>query len=90
MSQFRAIVHGRVQGVCFRAETVTVARRLGLRGSARNLADGSVEVLAEGQDEILRELVAFLHTGPALAQVSRVDVDWKDRTPIGDDFRIVY
>lgn len=88
MKQVRAIVLGRVQGVCFRAETMGVARRLGLRGYARNLPDGSVEVIAAGEDEALDQLVQFLHEGPSLARVERVDCDWTDRTPLDEGFRV--
>ncbi len=90
MSQFRAIVHGRVQGVCFRAETVEAARRLGLHGHARNLTDGTVEVLARGSQDALQSLAAYLKNGPSLAAVSHLDLDWNDRTVTGEDFRIVH
>ncbi len=90
MSQFRAIVHGRVQGVCFRAETVAAARKLGLQGHARNLTDGTVEVLAQGSQDALQSLVNYLKHGPSLAAVSHIDLDWNDRSVTGEDFRIVY
>jgi acylphosphatase len=88
MSQFRAVVRGRVQGVCYRAETVSAARQLGLRGYARNLPDGSVEVVAAGERDALESLLAFLHEGPTLAHVERVEIDWEDATPPGEEFRI--
>jgi acylphosphatase len=88
MTQIRAIVHGRVQGVCFRAETVATGRRLGLTGYARNLTDGTVEVIAAGNQAALKSLVDFLHEGPTLADVTRVDIDWEDGTPVADRFDI--
>ena len=88
MSQFRAVVCGRVQGVCYRAETVSAGRQLGLRGYARNLPDGSVEVGAAGGRDALESLLAFLHEGPTLARVERVELDWEDATPPGEEFRI--
>jgi acylphosphatase len=88
MTQIRAIVHGRVQGVCFRAETVSTGRRLGLHGYARNLTDGTVEVIAAGNQAAVKSLVDFLHEGPALAEVTRVDIDWDDQTPVEDRFDI--
>jgi len=90
MRQFRAIVSGRVQGVCFRAETVAAARRLGLRGFARNLADGTVEVVAAGPDEKLQDLVRYLHHGPSLARVDHVDLVWADAAALGEDFEVRY
>ncbi|MBD3161718.1 MAG: acylphosphatase [Candidatus Eisenbacteria bacterium] len=86
--QFRAIVRGRVQGVYFRATTAEEARRLGLAGYARNLPDGSVEVVARGAEEALRDLVAFLHRGPIPARVSGVEVDWDDSSPAPDPFTV--
>lgn len=71
----RYVVRGRVQGVGFRAFVLQRARRLGLRGSVRNLADGSVEVRAWGDEVGLAELRAHLADGPghARARVEAVD-----------------
>jgi acylphosphatase len=74
--RLRAIVHGYVQGVGFRWRTREVARRLGVRGYVRNRADRTVEVVAEGSNRALRDLVAFLERGPSAASVRRVEVDW--------------
>jgi len=68
----RFFISGVVQGVFFRASTAQQATRLGLRGWARNLADGRVEVLAAGSAEALAALEAWLHQGPPAAQVSGV------------------
>ncbi len=68
----RCIVSGRVQGVWFRASTQQRAEQLGISGSARNLADGSVEVVACGEDEALERLRDWLSQGPELAQVTEV------------------
>jgi len=72
MAQARFIVSGRVQGVGFRAATRAQALRLTLRGIARNLADGNVEVLAIGEAAALDALEAWLRHGPSLARVDRV------------------
>jgi acylphosphatase len=66
------IVSGRVQGVFFRASARTEAVRLGLTGHARNLPDGSVEVLACGDAAALQELERWLHAGPPAARVVSV------------------
>ncbi|HEX5488334.1 MAG TPA: acylphosphatase [Rhodanobacteraceae bacterium] len=72
MACARFLVTGRVQGVFFRASTREQALRLGLTGSARNLADGSVEVIASGDDAALAELERWLQQGPPSARVERV------------------
>ena len=66
-------VYGRVQGVWFRGSTRSQALKLGLRGYAMNLADGSVEVLACGLPPSLEVLINWLHRGPPSAQVERVE-----------------
>jgi acylphosphatase len=65
-------IHGRVQGVFFRASTRAAALPLGLRGYARNLPDGSVEVLACGDPEATEALLVWLDDGPPMAAVSAV------------------
>jgi len=77
MPQLRAIVSGRVQGVYFRAATREVAERLDLDGYVRNRPDGTVEVAASGGKARLEELIAFLHEGPAVARVERVEIEWE-------------
>ena len=72
MSGARFHVSGRVQGVWFRAATRERALALQLQGVARNLRDGSVEVLATGADENLDALEKWLWQGPPLAKVSAV------------------
>jgi acylphosphatase len=69
----RFLISGRVQGVFFRGATQTQAQHLGLRGYARNLADGRVEVLAAGAPEALAELAHWLHRGPPQARVDGVE-----------------
>ncbi len=67
-------VHGRVQGVWFRESTRREAMQLGVAGHAINLPEGTVEVLAVGAPEALRVLEAWLHSGPPMARVTKVDV----------------
>jgi acylphosphatase len=69
----RAIVSGRVQGVFYRATTVAKARELGIAGSARNLPDGRVEVIAFGAEEAVRALFDWLWIGSSASQVTQVD-----------------
>ena len=74
-------VYGRVQGVWFRDSTRREAQRLAIAGHAINLPDGNVEVLACGAPKALRELETWLHSGPPLASVSRVDSVVIEATP---------
>jgi acylphosphatase len=66
-------IEGRVQGVWFRESTRREAEPLGITGYARNLADGSVEVLACGEPDALDRLAQWLQNGPPLARVTRVE-----------------
>ena len=66
-------VHGRVQGVWFRESTRREAERLGISGYALNRPDGTVDVLAAGPPAALEALEAWLHEGPPMAKVTKVD-----------------
>ena len=72
MAATRFLVSGKVQGVSFRASTRDVAVRLGLRGHARNLADGRVDVLAVGDATAVEALATWLQHGPPMARVDGV------------------
>jgi acylphosphatase len=78
MRRVRAIVTGRVQGVAYRASTVEQARTHGLTGWVRNLADGSVELEAQGDDGQVTALLAWCAHGPPAARVTGVTVDDRD------------
>lgn len=65
-------VSGKVQGVWFRDSTVTRANEIGITGWVRNVPDGSVEVLACGEEVKLEEFFQWLHKGPMLARVDSV------------------
>lgn len=70
----RAVVHGRVQGVGFRAFTVDEGARLGVRGRVANRPDGTVECVVEGPRPDVATLVRRLRQGPGFARVERVEV----------------
>jgi len=78
MKQVRIIVSGRVQGVYFRAHTEEVGRRLMLNGFVRNLPDGNVEVVAQGREKELNELIEFCHNGPPASKVDKVDIKYEE------------
>ena len=82
LRRIRVTVAGRVQGVFFRAATQEKARSLGLAGWVRNLPDGRVELLAEGTDSEVGELLAWCRVGPKLARVDRCEVS--EEHPSGD------
>ena len=71
--RMHAKVYGRVQGVAFREYTRLEATRLGVSGWVRNLTDGSVEVLFEGEAAQVEALLAWLATGSPFSQVARVE-----------------
>ena len=70
--RFRLIIEGRVQGVWFRDSTRRQAIGLGVTGWAKNRLDGGVEVLAEGPEDKVRQLVTWCHYGPSHARVTDV------------------
>jgi acylphosphatase len=76
MRRLEAVVRGYVQGVGYRLFALREAQRLGLTGWARNRADGAVEVVAEGEEEALRQYLGRLEQGPSEAEVAHVDVQW--------------
>jgi acylphosphatase len=89
LKQVQMHVKGRVQGVYFRASTQREAKRLGLSGWVKNRADGGVEILAEGEEDGLKELIVWAQRGPSAARVERVDVRWRGFQGDFSDFRIV-
>lgn len=86
----RAHVHisGQVQGVFYRAWTLRQAQGLGLTGWVRNLADGRVEVAAEGEKEKVNQLIELIKEGSPAAQVSHIDVNWEEATREFKEFEI--
>ncbi len=73
MHQLHLTLHGRVQGVGFRAFVARHARELGVAGEVRNAPDGGVEVLAEGDAAVLDAFADQVRFGPPLARVEQVE-----------------
>jgi acylphosphatase len=73
MTARHLVVHGRVQGVWYRDWTVQTARSIGLAGWVRNLPDGTVEALLEGDPQALEQMIAAMHDGPPRARVERIE-----------------
>lgn len=85
----RFLVEGRVQGVFFRASTREQAVRLGLRGFARNLPGGGVEVLVAGDPAAIDELAAWLRQGPDRARVEALERVEADPAEAGQGFAVL-
>ncbi|MGB9853418.1 MAG: acylphosphatase [Candidatus Bathyarchaeales archaeon] len=83
-------VSGRVQGVFFRYETRNEARMRDVKGWVRNMPDGRVEAVIEGEEEAVKELIEFCKQGPPGARVTKVDVTWENYTGEFKDFEIRY
>jgi acylphosphatase len=88
MEAARFLVSGRVQGVFFRASTREQAQRLELRGHARNLPDGRVEVLAAGEADAIDALDRWLQHGPPQARVDAVERQAATADGVGATFLV--
>jgi acylphosphatase len=82
------LVQGRVQGVFFRARTQREAQRRRIAGWIRNLPDGGVEAVFEGEKANVGAMIDFCRVGPPRARVTGVNVTWEEVTGQDDTFRI--
>lgn len=90
MKRVRVLISGKVQGVFFRAYTEEEANRLGVKGWVRNLPDGRVEAVFEGEDEAVDKMIAWCHRGSPHSKVTQVEVIEEPYTGEFKDFRIRY
>lgn len=90
MRQLHAIITGHVQGVNFRMYTQQKARDLNITGWVRNRPDGTVEVLAEGEQDTLDQLHDWLHHGSPMATVDKVEATWDAAEGQFKSFEIAY
>lgn len=88
--RYNIFISGLVQGVCFRAETCSKAAQHGVFGWVRNLADGRVEVMAEGERENVVKLIEFCKHGPLGARVDRVEVKEEEYLGEFNNFIVKY
>ena len=72
------IVSGRVQGVFFRANVRNKANEMGLKGYAKNLENGDVEVVVQGDEGKINELIEFIKKGPGVAEVKGIEIKHKE------------
>ena len=90
MKRVHITVSGMVQGVFFRHNTNIAANKLGLKGYVRNKEHDSVEVVAEGPEDKLKELIAFCRKGPEGARVDKIKVEYEELKNEFDGFCIRY
>ncbi len=84
------LVQGRVQGVFFRDHTQKWASSLGICGWVKNLANGQVEILAEGERDRIEDLIGLVRKGPPLSRVENLDIEWAAYEGSCKDFRITW
>jgi len=89
MHHLQLRIRGRVQGVGYRHFIMVEAGRLGVCGSVRNLADGDVEVIAEGTEAQLGRLIERAREGPRGARVTEVVAEWSQGAARATGFRIL-
>lgn len=89
MIELRSTVTGKVQGVRYRDYVQVSATELGLVGYVRNNPDGSVEVVAQGMPDVLKEFVEHLNEGSLLSKVESVSVDWGSATATYIEFSVL-
>ncbi len=90
MNEILCVVTGVVQGVAYRAYVQESATELELVGYVRNLANGSVEVVAQGLPDTLKDFVEYLNEGSLRAKVESVAVDWRSPKRLYDEFSILH
>jgi acylphosphatase len=90
MKKVHLIVTGRVQGVWYRGSARDRARTLGVNGFARNLRDGTVELVVEGEDVLVDQMIAWAWEGPKLAIVSDIKVEELPYEPEYHDFGVLF
>ena len=90
MIEMYAVVSGKVQEVRFRNYAQEAATSLGLTGYVKNLPDGTVEVVAQGLPDTLKEFVEYLNEGSSLSKVDSVSIDWRSVSEVYDEFSLLY
>lgn len=90
MKRVECIVEGRVQAVGFRYFVSRNAKRLGIFGTAENMADGTVKVVGEGEEESLNEFISSIKEGSMFTKVENVRASFFDSKNEFKDFRVIY
>jgi acylphosphatase len=90
MTEMYCLINGKVQNVAYRVYAQDAANNLGVMGWIKNLPDGTVEIVAQGMPDQLKEFVEYLHEGSLLSTVESVSIDWRTSKVVYDDFSIKY
>ena len=90
LSRVHVFVSGRVQGVAYRYFVERRASEIPVTGWVKNLRDGRVEIMAEGEKADLESFLGFLRQGPRMANVDDLDIRWEDYRGEYEDFRIEF
>jgi acylphosphatase len=88
--QIRARISGRVQGVFFRVKTKQEADRIGIKGWVKNLDDGSVEAVLQGNPEKVAQMTDWCKKGPFHSRVDHVDTETENTLSLFETFDILY
>ena len=89
MDGLRARVYGRVQGVNFRWMIKSFADKEGIRGFVRNLDDGGIEIVAQGERKKLENFISWIKNSPGFAKVEKTEVEWTKKSENFRGFEIV-
>ena len=81
-------ISGRVQGVFFRSQTKRKAKKIGITGWVKNLADGRVEAVFEGEENPVKTMIEWARRGPLLSKVNGIEVEWENFSGEFNDFEI--
>ena len=81
-------IFGLVQGIGFRYMSQIEAKKQGFTGYVKNLDDGAVELVAEGEETALKEFIAWCYNGVGPAQVTKIEENWSEATGEFSDFRV--
>jgi acylphosphatase len=89
LKRIQLVVRGRVQGVFFRASAQREARQNALTGWVKNRPDGAVEMVVEGEEDNVKDFLAWAQNGPSTARVDKVETRWRSYTGEFAEFRII-
>lgn len=84
------IIAGRVQGIFYRVSAKKMADKIGVKGWIRNLPDGRVEAVFEGDEDAVKRMISWCWVGPPGAKVINIDVEWEEYLEEYKDFRVLY
>ena len=90
MIRVHLLISGRVQGVFFRDNMRRLAKKFKINGWVKNLFDGQVEAVLEGEKKSVEKVVNWAKRGPILAKVEKIEIDWQEYKDEFSDFEIRY